>query len=317
MAFERLRAAAGGAVDPSRYHGGEAGGDVDETLSPQEWRDQTKRTRRQRLAARKHQAISLGFIGLIATMYIVVFTGKFFPTLKGNAVLLMTAKYGTVIPITVVLATRWQRNKLQRYDRLALQLPDGGRSYLGHYSEDSQGNGIFRPIKGHSWFGLKAEPLTLGDLGNDFTRTWAKRGRDASEPAAIRVEDGLTVTTKDATGRVVLSLTDGLEIDEYGRESDLYCAPPQTVDEERFKELRATLEDYVGRVDHLEDRLDAVKEQRDEYREEAGKRREEIKQDIVETHGELAEAGFTPSSPERRQRPDTTSHNFTPDLDND
>lgn len=301
--FERTKALYDILTNPSRYRNEDEEVSLDETTDPQTWRDESKPTWTERLASRKHQFIAFGFVGLILLGIIAAYSRTYIPELYGNPLVREAVKWGLVVPAAFLSGVKWLRGKLRQVDWLVLILPEGGIGfYIGDLNEDSTGNTIFHPLKGFDFMGLRGQKLTLGDLGNDFARNFAKQGRDADEPASIRIEDGLYAKRDTFLGSVAGVLTGGLEVDEFGRESDLYTTPPSTVDEDRYRKLRNTLERVTDQNTELQNKLEAVSEQRDYWKQEAKKEREEIRKEIIDTHGELAEAGFTPRSQPQQNR---------------
>lgn len=304
----------GGMVDflrnPRRYRGEGEEVNLDETADPSTWRDETKPTWKQRLASRKRQFIAFSFVGLVVLGLIGAYSRVYLPALYGNELLKELLRWMVAVPALFFWGAKWQRGKLQRIARLDLHIGDEVKSYWGTYDVDSQGNALFTPVKGWDWFGMRARKLTLGDLADDFARSFAKMGRDASDPAKIRVEDGLYGTAETATGRVVSAITSGLDVDGYGRESDLYTMPPELADEEKYRRLSRTLEKVHKRNANLQDEVETLEEDRDKWKEEAKKQRSEIIAEITDTHGDLAEAGFQP----RQQH--NTGQTLPPDYGN-
>jgi len=288
----------GGMVDflrnPRRYRSEGEEVDLDETADPSTWRDETKPTWSERLASRKRQFIAFSFVGLVTLGLIGAYSRTYLPALYGNELLKEALKWAIAVPVLFFSGAKWQRGKLQRIDRLDLQIEDQVTSYWGTYAVDSQGNALFTPVKGFDWFGLRARKLTLGDLADDFARSFAKQGRSASDPAKIRVEDGLYGTAETATGRVISVVTSGLEVDGFGRESDLYTQPPDLADREKYRRLSRSMEKVHERNSELQDRIETLEEDRDKWKDEAKKDRKEIIDELTDTHGELAEAGFQP-----------------------
>ena len=295
---DRLRASLGGLVDglsnPSRY--GKSGEvDLDETTSPNTWRDETKQSKIAWLASRKRQLLSLSFVLFYVALLFAAYTRQFAPGLYQNPWLIEALKYLFVVPLTFVITANWMRGKLKRIDWVVMLIPPNGLGvYVGSLEQDTAGNTLFTPVKGFDFLGLRGRNLTLGDLGNDFAQNFAKMGRDAGDDAKVRLEDALYVEQKTFFGTVCGVLTSGLELDEFGRESDVYTAPPDLVDQERYKRLSKRVDEDHDHNAELQGRLDAAQERIDHWREEAQQTREEYKQELVDTHTELSQAGFTP-----------------------
>lgn len=308
---DRIRASLGGLVDgltnPKRYAGG-SDVNLDETTSPSTWRDETKESKIDWLKSRKRQALSLSFVLFYVILLLAAYSQQFAPGLYQNPWLIEALKFLFVIPLTFILTTNWMRGKLRRIDWVVMIMPaqpaengSGGLKtkggigfYVGSLDEDSTGNTIFTPVKGFDFIGLRGRNLTLGDLGDDFARTFAKQGRQAEDDASIRLEDALSVRRDTFLGTVCGVLTGGLELDEFARESDLYTTPPDLVDQERYRDLSHSLEKVHEQNQQLEGQIDVMKEQRGHWKQQAKKGRDEYIEEFVEEHGELAESGFGP-----------------------
>lgn len=292
--FKRLRNLYQLVSNPKRYHRDQEI-DLDESISVDEWRDEAKPTLGERLASRRRLFGAFALLGFLALGLVAAYSQRFLPSLYGNPYVIEAMKWAVVVPIIFILGMKTVRGKLKNIDWLVLFIPKkGARLYVGQKAEDTAGNRTFEPVKGFDILGLKGAPLTLGDLGDDFARNFAKAGRDPSSQATLRVEDSLHSSVDTFLGSVTCALTGGLELDEYGRESDLYTTPPDVADNETYKKLTTTLEQMRDKNSELKDRIDGIKEDRDEWKDMALKKREEIKQEMVDTHGELAEAGFAP-----------------------
>ena len=302
MAGERLKAFYDVITNPQRYRNsdGEDRVDLDKETDPSTWRDETSATWKEGLASRKRLVFLFGYIGLVGIGVLAIYTNRFAPGLTGNPILQELLKWLVAVPLLVWIGTRLIRSKLRQVDWLVLLIPrsetkGGGLGfYVGNQTEDSAGNALFEPIKGFSLAGLSGTRLTLGDLADDWQRQWSKQGRDASDPARIRIEDALYADRDTFIGSVTGVLTDGLVYDEFGTESDLVTKEPKIVDPERYRDLATSLSDLQRRKTQLETELDNVKDDRDTWRDRAQQREEEIRKRIVKTHSELAEAGMKP-----------------------
>lgn len=298
--FERTKAFLDFVSHPDRYRSdGEV--DIDEETDPSEWRDASSPTLTERLASRKAQFATVAFFAFIALGLVAVYSRRYLPELYGNPYI----KVGLLVVVVAVGAfltgVKFIRGKLGRIDWLVMLVPSkqGIGFYVGSFDEDTAGNAVFEPLKGFDIVGLRGEPLTLGDLGDDFARSFAKRGRGADAQATIRLEDALYANRETFLGTVSCALTGGLEVDEFGRESDLYTAPPDVVDAERYKKLSNTLEQMKDKNNELETRLDAKKEDVQYWKNQAQANRDEVISEFVENHGQLAESGFKPQAGRR------------------
>ncbi|MCL9818335.1 hypothetical protein [Natronocalculus amylovorans] len=304
--FPRIRQLYDVATNPNRYRN-EDETDLDEYVSPNEWRDTAKPGWGDRIKSRRHTILSFGFIGFLVVLIIGVHSQRYLPELYGNPILSEAIKWLIAIPTTWVLATKWQRGRIARLDQLHLKIGEGVKSYYGVLESDSDGNYLFVPLKGFDWFGLRGRRLTLGDLSDDMAEDFAKQGRQPDDPAKIRLEDSMYAVKETALGDVAVSLTSGLQIDGYGRESDLYTSPPDIADEESYKQLAVTLEKVVDEVQHLRDEVQARTRQRNKWKAEAEKERQEIRDEVMNIIEKTGEAGVYRSG--RNSRPRTISMN--------
>jgi len=301
MAFERLKNLVDVARNPKRYRNpDDRTVSIEDKTDPSSWRDETAPTWKDRLSSRKRQFQVFAYFLIVGTGLAAVYLNRFAPGLTGNVYLRNAIFLGVLIPLCVWIGTRMIRGKLEQVDWLVLLIPRdeteaGGLGfYVGNRTEDSDGNAVFEPFKGFSIMGLKGEKLTLGDLADDWQRQWAKQGRESTDQARIRIEEALYDDRNTFVGRITAVLTDGLDHDQFGQESDLVTKEPDIVDPERYRDLATSLSDLRTRLDQTETELDNVREDRDMWRERAKQREDEVRRRIVKTHSELAEAGMTP-----------------------
>lgn len=293
MAFERIKSTFDLVKNPKRYLDSDDDEvNLNERADVSEWKDETKPSVTERIKSRKRQALAFGFAGLIALGVVAGWSRTYFPDLYGNPVVQEVTKFGIVAGIVFIWATKWQRGKLESLGILVMLIPKQGLAvYLGKPETDSAGNRVFVPIKGFDLFGLRGRQLKLGEFDAGFAKSFAKQGRDADDPARIRVEDGLAHSKQTAIGTVIGVLTGGLEFDEYGRESDLYTRPPELADEETYRRLTRRLESVSSKVVDLRERVDAVEEERDYWKQKALQDQRSIKQEFKKDHADLLEAG--------------------------
>ena len=199
------------AANPRRYRN-EDKTDLDEYVSPKEWRDQTKPSWGERLRSRKQTAIAFGFIGFIALLIVGGWSRTYIPQLYGNQIVREAIKWLVALPTTWILAAAWQRRKIAELDELTLKIGDAAKSYDGILKTDADGNHLFVPIKGFDWWGMRGRRLTLADLSDDFAEDFAKQGRDPDDPVKIRLEDSMYAVVDKALGDVAVCLTSGLQI---------------------------------------------------------------------------------------------------------
>ena len=225
MAFERIKTLYDVVTNPDRYRS-DNDVDLDAVADPTTWRDQTKPTLSERFASRWRLFLAFSFLGVIALGLLAAYSQRYLPGLYGN----IWVKRGLVafisVPTLIVIGASIQRSKIQSLGQLDLLIDGQAKSYYGRFDTDTAGNTVFEPLKGFDWWGMRAKRLTLADLDESFTKTWAKEGRDPDDPVRIRIEDAIGGQADTATGPVGVVLTRGLEVDDYGRESDLYTTAP-------------------------------------------------------------------------------------------
>jgi hypothetical protein len=297
--FSRLRNFYDVVTNPGRYRN-EDDVDLDEYVSPKEWRDQTKPSWGERIKSRKQTALTFGFIGFIVFLIIAAHSRTYLPELYGNPYIREAIKWLVAIPTTWVLATNWQRRKIAQLDRLDLKIGESAKSYDGVLETDTDGNHLFVPIKGFDWFGMRGRRLTLADLSDDFAEDFAKQGRDPDDPAKIRLEDSMYGVVDKALGNVAVALSSGLKVDGFGRHSDLYAAPPSLADEDSYKELTKKMEQVVKENKHLEEQMQLIEQQRDKLQTQVNDAREEGEDNVLNIIEKTAEAGVYTSSGGRR-----------------
>ena len=310
MAGERLKAFYDIVTNPDRYRSTDDDQrvDLEDAADPSSWRDETSATLRDRLASRKRLFFLFGYFFVVGGGLFAVYSSRFLPGLTGNPIVRELVKWFVAVPVLIWIGMRLIKSKLQHVDWLVLLIPksetDGGGLgfYVGTRTEDSGGNAVFEPLKGFSLAGLSGRPLTLSDLADDWQRQWSKQGREADDQARIRIEDALHSDRETFIGRITGVLCDGLVLDEFGAESDVVTKPPKIVDPERYRDLAESLADLKRSLQQTETELDNVKDDRDKWQTRAKQNEREIRQRIVKTHSDLAEAGMVPRGQARPQQ---------------
>lgn len=291
MAFERIKTAYDIVSNPDRYQqDGEV--DLSETADAETWRDESKPTITQRLASRKRLFLAFSFLGVIVVGLIGAYSSRYIPGLYGN----IWVKRGLVAlvatPSIFVLGARWKHRQVRQVDELDLMIDGEPQSFYGTYDTDSAGNDVFKPYKGFDWFGTRARPVTLRDLDKEYHRAFAKQGRDPDAEAVIRVEDAIAGVADTATGTKVMVMSAGLELDPYGRDSDLYTTPPELADKEQYRELTRTVEQVHQENADLREKVSTLQDRKAWWRELAEEGREDVIDEFTDRFAELAEAGF-------------------------
>mgnify|MGYP000589718595 CR=1 FL=1 len=291
MSSEKLRNAAGSKGPRKRFADTDSVDDPEEVVAPESWRDEQTPTWGERLLRRKKTVAALGLIGAIVLGILTVYAGRYIISALTNPIVQSTLKYGAVLGVGFILGVWWLFGKLERVDELVLFTGEGVKRYVGDYDTDTHGNRVFEPYRGYSRFLKRTRKLTLGDLGGDLARAEQKAGRDEDDPVRIRLEDAITGSYSTDTGAVAASLTGGLHIDEYGRETDLYTAPPDLADEERYAALRDQLEYYSEKeIPSLEADVEDLEEKLAEVRERARRDTDESVEKFIGRVTDLEEA---------------------------
>jgi len=291
MSSEKLRNAAGSNGPRKRFADEDSVEDPEETVAPETWRDEETPTWGERLRRRWITVVALGFVGFVVLGILTVYAGRFLVGTLSNPLVQSTLKYGAVLGVGFVLGTWWLFGKLERVDELVLFTGDGVKRYVGEYDSDSAGNRVFIPYRGYTRILKRTRKLTLGDLGGDLARAEQKAGRDEDDPIRIRLEDAITGDLATDLGTVAASLTGGLAIDPYGRESDLYTTPPDIADEERYAQLRDQLEYYAEKeIPSLESDVEDLEEKLAEVRERAKRDTDESIDKFIARVTDLEEA---------------------------
>jgi len=290
MALETIRNSVGSNGPRKRHPSGEIE-DPDELVEPDSWRDQETPTIGQRIRRNWKSVLALGLVGMIVAGILAVYAGRYLVGALSSPLVQSTLKYGTVLGVGFGLGQRWLFRRLEQTDRLVLFTGEGVKRYYGKLDRTNAGNLVFKPYRGWSSLIKRTKHLTLGDLGGDLSRAASKGGRDEEDPVHIRLDDGITGVQTTDTGSVAASLTSGLEVDKYGKESDLYTAPPELADGERYDQLAQQLEYYVEHeVPRLESDIEDLEEQLEEVRERARRDTDEAIDQFIDRVTDLEES---------------------------
>jgi len=291
MSSEKLRNAAGSTGPRKRFADEETVEDPEETVAPDTWRDEETPSWGERLRRRWKSVLALGLIGLVVLGILTVYAGRFLVTTLSDPLVQTTLKYGAVLAVGFILGVWWLFGKLERVDELVLFTGEGVKRYVGEYDTDSHGNTVFEPYRGYSRILKRTRKLTLGDLGGDLARAEQKAGRDEEDPVRVRLEDAITGVHHTDTGTVAASLTGGLRLDQYGKETDLYTSPPDIADEERYDRLVDQLRYYVEKeIPSLEADIEDLEEKLAEVRERAKRDTDESIDKFINRVTDLEEA---------------------------
>ncbi|QLH83395.1 hypothetical protein [Halosimplex pelagicum] len=290
MALETLRNSVGSTGPQKRHPSGEID-DPDDLVEPDSWRDQQTPTVGDRLRRNWKSVVALGFIAAVVLGILAVYAGRFLIGALTDPLVQTTLKFGAVLGVGFVLGVRWLFGRIERTDRLVLFTGEGIKRYYGQLDRTNAGVLVFKPYRGWSGLLKRTKHLTLGDLGGDLARAASKAGREDDDPVAIRLDDAITGTHSTDTGSVAASLSAGLKVDKYGKETDLYTAPPDLADGERYDELAQQLEYYVEKeVPRLESDIDDLEDQLEEVRERARRDTDEAIDQFIGRVSDLEES---------------------------
>lgn len=239
----------------------------DEQIDPETWHHDAKPGLGERLARSKRTLAMYGLFIAVSVAILFIWSRQFIVGVATNPATRTVGTHLAVFIMGLVMGIKSFRGRLQEWDWLVLQLPDGTMPLLGELEQADDGTTIFIPYSGIDWLGFKARQLKLGELGSSIARTLAKQGRDMESGARIRVDDAVMASRDTAYGTVTAVMTAGLEIDPFGQHSDVYTAPPNTVNAEQYKQLRDRLRDYVeDELPRLQSENSYLKQQKNDLR---------------------------------------------------
>lgn len=268
--------------DEKRY--GEQGDfDADEVLDPEEFRDPKSLSWTERLYRARRHLISGGFLLFAALLVAAGYSRILIPELYGNPVVREISKWAIAVPLVFAIGMRVQRKQIFGLHKQTFKLEDGTIAMYGKIVKTPNGERAFVPIRGFDLYGLRRNEMTLADLGRRFPHLLSKQAREADSPARIRLTDGLYSESDTWIGREGVVHTSGLKMDPFGKHTDVYAAPPNTVDHEEFRGLTEEVEKVHDRNEFLEDRVDEIKTDRDELQTELREKRGKIRQELKET----------------------------------
>lgn len=268
MVDQRLRSQTDG-PSRTRRHLSDDPGDLEDISDPHNPEDETQTSLREFVSDNPWMTLATGvflFIAGIATYFIA---GNFAVGLATNPWTIRVAVLGTVAGTVYIAGINRGQTSLQDTDWLVLKTPDGPIEYPGRLRQSANSDAIlFVPYKGFGRLGGLTEPYTLGEFAPELTQTRGERDGDGtSEPVTIRLHPYIATVGSTSRGQLAIQLTNGLDVDAAARESHLYTTWPDLVEEDDIDDVRETLEESQGRIQHLEDEVQTLREQRDQMKE--------------------------------------------------
>lgn len=291
MAFETLRQAVGRTAPQKRHPTAGSARDPDEVLQPASLDDSEVPSWSERARQRLGTVVIGSFLLLVVLGIVLIFARRYFVAVLTHPVVVTTAKYGTVAAVFYTLGEHRRHQRLMHIDRFVNFSGEGLTRYFGEYETDSAGEDVFVPYRGFSPVLKRPRKLRLGDLGGDLARSATKGNRDEDDPVRIRLDDAVTDAKQTDLGTVVGSLSDGLKHDTWGETTDLYTAPPDLADEDRYRRLQQKLRYYAERVvPHLRDEVETLEEQLADVQERASRDQDEAIDEFIDRYTDIEDA---------------------------
>lgn len=266
-----------GSTADQRYHSNEGPKMPDEVSDPHEWQDESKIKRREWLARNKRTLVAVSFLGIVVMGILSFWARTFIPQIIHNTYFQVGVYHLVLITVVSVLSIRSYRDKMTRFDWLVLAYGDRTQVYLGYYNTTEEGDPCFVPTKGFSMLGYRSDVLTLGDMSSEMARQFSKTDRKADDPAKIRLHPSMTASAETFLGTITVQLTDGLEPDEFGRETDIEATVPDLADKKQMNDLKVELEEQVKENGYLKDQVSMLRDQQQSYKEMATSRIDELR----------------------------------------
>lgn len=277
MAFSRIKARIGWNDTEERYPDTDDYTEPQAVEDPHTIEDSTRQTLTDRLLEHRWWALSVSLLAISALILVAIYFGRYFSTVLAN---IWVQRIGVLLAV-VALARRWgrtdERSKLEDEHQLTLYSPDGDTlHFAGRYERvDGATHDTFVPYKGRRRG--DPEPYRIGELSSALVN---KHGRNPDDEAVIRLHDSVTDVRQTDRGLKVVQLTEGLNPDPFGKESNLEAALPDMAATETVSDLKSELEKQNEEINHLRERNNQLRRQRDDAREEARKNYEEVRKEI-------------------------------------
>lgn len=311
MALE-LRSRLGLDSNDRRFVDEEASNLPEDVSDPRTIRDESQPTLWEKFHSIRWYLFFAASFGIVFLLYLIAIGAAIVPDLLGNVVI----QAGIVLLATFLtgygLATRSALSRVRDIDWLVLIKPNGVDLYPGEFipSGDDERYHKFQPYRGFSFFGHVKKPLTIGDVNPQIARRWKAARRDLDDPAVIRLDPDFGERTSTEYGQVLAQISNGLNVDTFGRQSFLEAALPDMADESRMDDLRQQIQTERENVRHYRQRAETYRSQRDEALEVAREPILDQVEDFVEIGERIADAG-------RPRRSESDNGDDVPPLDSD
>jgi len=280
---DRLRRSDPDTSNGNRRYAEGGGFDAEEMLEPGEFRDSKRLSWGERLYRLRRHLISGGFLLFAALLVVAGYSRILIPELYGNMAIRIAGVSLFGGSVLVAFGMAIQRTVIFGIGKETFKINDQTIALYGEHVETPDGELAFEPIRGFDMFGLRKNTMTLGDLGRRYPNLLSKRMRESDSPARLRLTDGLHSDSETWLGREGVTHTSELRKDTYGKHTDVYAAPPDTVDETEYTELSNEVEKVHDQNQFLKQRVDELETDRDELATELKKRRGEVRDDLKET----------------------------------
>jgi hypothetical protein len=243
--FPEIKSKVGDVVDRLRYGSPDDASSPDDVIDHSEWTHTAEPGLGERLKRKRRLLVLYG--GLIAAGLIIAsqWVGQILVGFATDPLVQTVASHGLVAGLAGYWGLKTFRARVGRWDWLVGMESEGLVVWLGEYDTVGDGTTVFTPFAGIDWLGFQSRPLQLRELGEQVAHTFAKTGRDADDPARVRLDDAVVRDADTFVGTIVAVHTDGFKPDPWGQHSDAYAQPPALADADGYRQLRQQLEQYV------------------------------------------------------------------------
>ena len=312
MAFESLRSRLD-IGSGSRRYATDVGRLPEDVSDPATLRDESTPTLFEKIMAYRWYLLTVSVLIVVAIIYSIAIGVQVFPELVQNTVVQLAVSHLVVFAIGYVVATKRAFRVIRDISWLNLNLGDGLDFYPGWYLPpvDEDDDATFVPCKGLTLFGHRRRPLQIREVNPSIAQRWANANRDPEEPAEIRLDPSFYEQRSTEWGHVVAQASDGLEIDTFGRGSQLVATSPSMAHEDRVEKMEDQLRDTQKWRQHYEQLADDYRRQRDNIAEYLGQPIDDLMNEIIGYGERIAMAG----QPDRRRLTQSDSEEELPPMD--
>lgn len=299
MSSERIKGQLAGSRSSKRYHSGDFSS-LEEVSDPRTRDDEATTSWREWIAENSRFAgIVIAFLSVTIAVF-VWWTVSFAPSLFRNPWVQRGTAVTVIVSVSYVVGVKSQSSRFNSTDELVLLRTGGIQRYDGYYVETDEGTApLFIPIRGFKWLNHVAVKYRLRDLSREIAELEWNQNRDLDDPVVVRLNPEFASTTYIDGKFVIGQLSEGLEPDEYGSESNVFATLPDVADDDAIGVLKAQLQESNSEIKELESRVQMLKRQRDNAKEEARESREETINSFIMNHARLkrSESGMTGGMP--------------------